>query len=465
MGLARWTESDGAVGTELGDMVELAAFSTALATADRQPQPSLAPAEVYLDHTGAALYPERLLHEHVRILKREVFGNPHSTHPASQRSTRSAQAARDALLGFLDADPADYEVVWTANASSALRLVGESFPFAPDVPLVLTADNHNAVHGIREHARRRGAPTHYLPLDAELRARPFALPAVPGGLFAYPAQSNFTGVQHPLSWVERAQRRGYRVLLDAAAFLPTHPLSLRKVPADFLTLSLYKMCGYPTGLGALVARRDALSELVRPTFSGGTVEFVSVMTDRYLLKEGAEAFEDGTGSFLAWSAVPLGLDFLQSQGLPAIGAHVSALTGRMLMGMKALRHANGTPVVQIYGPKDVLRRGGTIAFNVADADQKVLDHEHVVESAAERGICLRGGCFCNPGAAEHAFGYSAPELGAALDRLGRDFSMPAMRVALGGKPVGAVRASLGYGSKPDDVDALLGFLRGFAASA
>jgi hypothetical protein len=40
--------------------------------------------------------------------------------------------------------------------------------------------------------------------------------------------------------------------------------------------------------------------------------------------------------------------------------------------------------------------------------------------------------------------------------------MPAMRVALGGKPVGAVRASVGYGSKPTDVDALLSFLRDFA---
>jgi selenocysteine lyase/cysteine desulfurase len=37
------------------------------------------------------------------------------------------------------------------------------------------------------------------------------------GLFGYPAQSNFSGVQHPLTWVGDAQGAGYDVLLDAAA--------------------------------------------------------------------------------------------------------------------------------------------------------------------------------------------------------------------------------------------------------
>jgi selenocysteine lyase/cysteine desulfurase len=415
--------------------------------------------QVYLDYTGAALYPESLLRLHYQTLRHQVFGNPHSTNPASQRSTRAAHEARSALLAFLDADPADYDVVWTANASGALRLVGESFAFGADTPFVLTADNHNTLNGMREHARLHHAPVTYLPLDDELRVLPFQLPRVRNGLFAFPAQSNFSGVRHPLDWVRPAQQRGFRVLLDAAAYLPTHALSLHNVPADFVVLSIYKLCGYPTGLGALVVRRDALSELVRPTFSGGTVEFVSVLTDRYLLKAGTEGFEDGTCNFLAWSAVPHGLHFLQAIGMPNIGAHVAALTAHMLAGMRALHHANGTPVIHIHGPDNMIERGATIAFNVADANQNIIDHEAVVDGAAEQGICLRGGCFCNPGAAEQAFRYNAAELAVALDSLGRDFSMPAMRVALGGKPVGAVRASMGYGSQVADVDALITFLR------
>ena len=37
-------------------------------------------------------------------------------------------------------------------------------------------------------------------------------PGRPRGLLAYPAQSNFTGVQHPLHWIELGHERGYDVL-------------------------------------------------------------------------------------------------------------------------------------------------------------------------------------------------------------------------------------------------------------
>jgi selenocysteine lyase/cysteine desulfurase len=416
---------------------------------------------IYLDYTGAVPCPEGVVRAHAHELSQSIFGNPHSTNPASMCSTRAAQKAGVALLDFLDADPAEYEVVWTANASAALRLVGESFPFDPLTPLVLTADNHNTVNGIRAQASARGAKVRYLPLDGDLRVRPFDLDAVRHGLFAYPAQSNFSGVIHPLDWVGLAQASGYRVLLDVAAYLPTHPFSLRKVRPDFVTLSIYKMCGYPTGVGALVARRDALRSLVRPGFSGGTVEFVSVLTNRHLLKAGSEGFEDGTGNYLAWSAVPCGLQLLDRLGMRTIETHVAQLTARLLNGLMALAHPNGAPLVRIHGPRSMDRRGGTVAFNVLDAHEAIVNYERVVDTAAEQNVCLRGGCFCNPGCAEHAFEYSAEELATALDALGGAFSIPAMRANLGGKPVGAVRASLGYGSEASDVDALIDFLKQF----
>ena len=68
----------------------------------RHPQTS---GQVYLDYTGAALYPEALLREHTEILARQLFGNPHSVHRASQASTFAGAVAREALLHFLDADP------------------------------------------------------------------------------------------------------------------------------------------------------------------------------------------------------------------------------------------------------------------------------------------------------------------------------------------------------------------------
>src|SRR4029453_9134925 len=123
-------------------------------------------------------------------------------------------------------------------------------------------------------------------------------------------QSNFSGVQHPLALVERARSLGHTVLLDAAAFVPTSPLSLRRTPADFVACSFYKMFGYPTGVGALIARRGALARLPRPWFGGGKVEYVSVQEGSHMMRDGTDGFEDGTPNFLACGAVVQGLDFL-----------------------------------------------------------------------------------------------------------------------------------------------------------
>jgi selenocysteine lyase/cysteine desulfurase len=53
------------------------------------------------------------------------------------------------------------------------------------------------------------------------------------GLFAFPAQSNFTGVRHPMDWIDLAHENGNDVLLDAAAYVPTNRLDLSVVHPDF----------------------------------------------------------------------------------------------------------------------------------------------------------------------------------------------------------------------------------------
>ena len=39
--------------------------------------------------------------------------------------------ARRAVLRFFNASPDEWVVIFTANASQALKLVGESYPFGP----------------------------------------------------------------------------------------------------------------------------------------------------------------------------------------------------------------------------------------------------------------------------------------------------------------------------------------------
>jgi selenocysteine lyase/cysteine desulfurase len=426
--------------------------------------------ETYLDYTGSALYPESLIHRHLDLLATTVLGNPHSQSIASFRSTEFIEDARQLTLAFFSADPAEYEVIFTANASGALRLVGESFPFGRGSRFVLSADNHNSVNGLRERARARGAQVHYLRLDDELRidgGERLLTRAAGPSLFAFPAQSNFSGVQHPLGMIEAAQRAGYTVLLDAAGLVPTTPLRLDAVHPEFVALSFYKMFGYPTGVGALIARRDALARLERPWFAGGTVEFASVQHGVHMLKAGAEGFEDGTLNFAAIAAVPAGLEWLGGIGMENVRRHVGRLTTLLLTELASMRHADGQSMVRVYGPADDRRRGGTVAFNVVDRWGRVVPYAHVEERALMSGVSVRGGCFCNPGAAERAFGFPAVETATCLDRARREgFSIPALGECLGGHvAVGAVRASLGIPSSEADVERLVAVVGAVGESA
>jgi selenocysteine lyase/cysteine desulfurase len=404
---------------------------------------------VYLDYTGSALYPESLVRKDAERLTRSVLGNPHSESARVLASTRALERARQLTLGLLDADPSEYDIVFTANASSAIRILAEAFPFARGSRLVLTADNHNSVNGLRLSARRRRAAVAYVPLDRELRAldpRRWLTRTARPSLFAFPAQSNFSGVRHPLDWIRLAQSRGYRVLLDAAAYVPTARLSLSETPADFVALSFYKLFGYPTGVGALVARRDALGCLKRNYFGGGTVQFVSVQNDMARPKAGGERFEDGTPNFLAMPAICDGLEWLERLGVDRIARHTASMTSRLLDRLERLGER-----VRVYGPTTTRERGGTVAFNLM-RNGRLLGYERVEAMARDRLIAIRGGCFCNPGAAEHAFGIPARRARACLKT---EFSIPRFRECLGDTPVGALRASVGVPTVAADVDRLI----------
>jgi len=383
------------------------------------------------------------------------------------------ESARTLLLAHLDADDAEYDVAFTANATAAVKLVGESYPFSASGVYALSADNHNSLNGVREYARTAGARVAYLPLDAELRLSGAAarIEALGGGrgarLFAFPAQSNFSGVRHPLELIGVAQRAGFDVLLDAAAYLPTSRLSLRAWRPEFVVLSFYKLFGLPTGLGALVARRDALAKLRRPWFSGGTVEYVSVQNDRHSLLPNAHGFEDGTPHFLGVAALPPGFALLDDVGMDRLSAHVARLTTTLLQGLCALRHADGSPMVRVYGPTDTRDRGGTVAFNVLAKDGRVVPYWIVAERAHALGVALRGGCFCNPGAAETALGFDAAAAARCLTEgsAGGEFSIRRFAECMnhdGRTAVGAMRASLGMANNLADVQRAVGLVRSLA---
>ncbi|MCE1254404.1 MAG: aminotransferase class V-fold PLP-dependent enzyme [Anaerolineae bacterium] len=423
---------------------------------------------IYLDYTGGGLYSETQIKAHSDLLLNNVFGNPHSSNPTSIAMTHLVESARAYVLEFFNASPDEYVCIFTKNASGALKLVGESYPFDASSHYLLTFDNHNSVNGIREFARSKGAKIIYSPvtlpdmrMDDEKLNESLNLGMNTGNhLFAFPGQSNFSGVQHSLDWIEIAHQKGWDVLLDGAAFVPTNRLDLSIVHPDFVSLSFYKIFGYPTGVGALIARRSVLAKLHRPWFAGGTITVASVQGDRHFLHQGAEGFEDGTLNYLTLPAVEIGLRHISKIGYETIHSRVSILTDWLLNALNSLRHNNGKPVVKIYGPLDTHARGGTISLNFFDPNGHFVDHVRVEERANTHMISLRSGCFCNPGGGELALGLSASELSTCFARKPR-MEYQDFRRCIDDKSTGAVRISVGLVSTFEDVYHLVDFATSF----
>jgi selenocysteine lyase/cysteine desulfurase len=420
----------------------------------------------YLDYTGACLYGASQVRQHAELLAANLLGNPHSASPASSGATHLVERSRRAVLDWFNAT-GEYTAIFTQNATGALKHVGESYPFASGGRLLLTVDNHNSVNGIREFATASGASLAYASLTTpELRIDESHLQQLLSGadarannLFAFPAQSNFSGVKHPLELVTQAQSRGWDVLLDAAAFVPTNRLDLRKVSPEFVCVSFYKMFGYPTGVGCLLVRNRALDKLRRPWFSGGTVNFATVGGLRHLLSPGEAGFEDGTLNFLSIAAVEIGLRHLESISIELIQTRVRCLTDWLLEELVALRHSNGRPMVRIYGPLTTKMRGAIVTMNFYDPAGHLLDYRRIEELAGEQRISLRTGCFCNPGAGETAEGITDEDVRAAL-AIRQDLTLASFLQIVterGGKSAGAIRVSLGLASNFEDVERFLQF--------
>ncbi|KAJ8433037.1 hypothetical protein Cgig2_009137 [Carnegiea gigantea] len=270
---------------------------------------------VYLDHAGATLYSELQMEAVFKDLTSNVYGNPRillkqdSQSDSSMATSEVIRECRQQVLDYCNASAKEYKCIFTSGATSALKLVGEAFPWSNQSCFVYTMENHNSVIGIREYplliclmsryALSRGAAaaaadveelvdqkTLYTNRKTLFKVSQHAIQRrnsnrflEEGGvgntyhLFAFPSECNFSGVKFNLDLVKAVKEHSqetfksstvtkgdWLVLIDAAKGSATEPLDLSKYPADFVVISFYKMFGYPTGLGALIVRNGEVKE-------------------------------------------------------------------------------------------------------------------------------------------------------------------------------------------------------------
>ena len=186
--------------------------------------------------------------------------------------------------------------------------------------------------------------------------------------------------------------------------------------------------------------------------------------DWYHLAPGSTGFEDGTIDYLGLPAVTIGIEHLEAVGMDLIHRRVCALGCWLLEELEALRHSDGSPLVQVFGPADGECRGATIALYLVDPDGEPYDVYDVEAAAARERISVRSGCFCNPGDGEVAHRITRADVESC-------FSDPSAAITLQqcqqriedatGKVPNTIRVSLGLASDFGDVYRFMAFAESY----
>ncbi|WP_460459549.1 aminotransferase class V-fold PLP-dependent enzyme [Angustibacter peucedani] len=330
---------------------------------------------------------------------------------ASQVSTALLERSRRTIGEFVGARRGDV-VVLTRNTTDALNLLAGCLPGWGDV-VVLDLEHHANLLPWQRGAHR------YVPaqrsLNATLQALEGALRERPAALVAITGASNVTGEEIPVDRVvQLCHRNGARVVVDAAQLAPHRRIDLDATGVDYVAFSGHKLYA-PHGAGALVGRRDWLDRGTPYLAGGGAVQHVTL--ERTTWACAPARHEGGTPNVVGAAALAAACSALAALPEAALEVHEAALRDRLVHGLGQLP---GVRVHRVFD--DAPSSIGVVTFTVEDVDPGLV----AAYLSAEHGIGVRDGKFC-----AHPL----------LERLGL--------------PGGAVRASVGVGSRTEDVDRLV----------
>ena len=156
------------------------------------------------------LYAKTLVERFSKDLTSNIYGNPHSGSNPAALSATCVDRIRERALRFFNASPKDFDLIFVANATAAVKLVADAFQDASSDPRSPDGspgfwygwhrDAHSSIVGLREVTN---GFHHCFHSDDDVQR--WINDGCSGhegflGLFAFPGQSNMTGRRLPLTW-------------------------------------------------------------------------------------------------------------------------------------------------------------------------------------------------------------------------------------------------------------------------
>lgn len=372
----------------------------------------------YLDNAATSWPKPDAVYQTMDQSFRSLFSPKRGTAKAARLGADQLQQARQTLADLFNI-PTPERISFTNGATHALNLAIQSYPWQAGDGIVISAVEHHALsRPVRKVAREKGVQFFIVPYTD---AVPFDLDTYEALLKNHPQiklvatthASNVIGSILPVAEIGKlAHQYGKLYLVDAAQSAGVLPVDVQAQHIDMLALPGHKSLYGPPGVGALyISEQTQLNTFME----GGTGNDSGKHDMRPHPPDGIEVGTIPLPQILAFAE---GARWVQETGLSRIHHHEISLLSRLLEGLREI------PEVTIYGHTDTHQKTPVVSFNLIGQDPKVVG-EKLFE---QYGIALRAGFHCAPMAHE------------AIGSIHRG---------------GTVRASIGYYTQPEDVDALL----------
>jgi cysteine desulfurase/selenocysteine lyase len=339
---------------------------------------------VFLDTGASAQKPRQVIQAMVSIMERDYANVHRGVYALSQRATDIFEATREKTARFLNA-PHEDAIVFARGATEAINLVAFSYGqrLGPgDEILTTELEHHSNIVPWQLIAERQGAAVVFAPMTDVGELDMDAARALINSrtkIVATTHVANTMGTIVPVKELaDLAHKVGAVILVDGCQAAPHMPVDVQALDVDFYTFSGHKLYG-PTGIGALYGRPEILADM--PPYQGGgeMIETVSKTGSTY--KEPPHRFEAGTPAIVEAAGLGAAIDYVQSIGLEAIGAHETDVAAHAEALLRAM------PEVEFMGRPG--RKTSVLSFNVKGA------HAHDVGTILDQqGVAVRAGQHC-----------------------------------------------------------------------
>ena len=340
---------------------------------------------VYLDNAATTQKPLKVLAAIKDYYENDNANVHRGVHTLAERATEKYEAAREKVRHFINAKSTK-EVLFTRGTTTSINWVAQfagQILKAGDEIVISIMEHHSNIVPWQEVAKKTGAILKFVYLkDGQLDMTDLRKKITNQTKFVSIAHvSNVLGTINPVEEITKiAHEHGAYMVVDGAQSTPHMAIDLQKMDVDFFAFSGHKMMG-PTGIGVLYGKEELLNQFEPVEFGGEMIDFVYESHSTWT--ELPWKFEAGTPNIAGAIALGAAIDYIQELGIDQIHQHEIELIDYL---MPKLQEIEG---LKIYGPKDNVKRGGLITFNIEGL------HPHDVATALDmEGVAVRAGHHC-----------------------------------------------------------------------